>query len=77
MALTRPGGGTNDLGQERLGCGIAVQDVVFAALFVIDYELHGNFRTIGPFRIGRIRTITAHVTGITCHQRYLQISIMF
>ena len=44
VAHARPGRGADDLRQERLRGGVAVQDVVLAALLVVDDELHGDAR---------------------------------
>ncbi len=46
-----------DIGQEGLGGGIAMQDVVLAALFVIDDELNGDARAIRPLRLSSRREL--------------------
>ena len=64
VALARPVGRADDLRQERLGLAVAVQQAVFAAFLVVDDELHGDTGAIRPCRVGRCRTVAAHVTGI-------------
>ena len=44
--------------------GIAVQDVVLAALLVVEHELHGDPRAARPFRVGRIAAVADEVAGI-------------
>ena len=50
VAHARPGRGADDLRQERFGRGVAVQDVVLAALLVVDDELHGDARPASASR---------------------------
>ena len=52
------------IGQEGFRGGIAVQDIVLAALLEIDHELHRDPRAIGPLRIGRVAAIAAEIPGI-------------
>src|SRR5579883_1530278 len=46
-----------------------MQDVVLAALFVIDHELQGDPRAVRPIGIGRRAAIADHVAriGVVCH----------
>ena len=60
----RVAGGTDDVRQELLGAAVAVQDVVFAALFKVEYELQGNARPARPARVGRTSGVARHVAGI-------------
>src|SRR5262249_14718642 len=64
VALSRPGLGADDLRQERLGGGVAMEDTVLAALLVVDDELHGEARIAGPARMRRPAAIADHVPGI-------------
>ena len=64
VALARPGRGADDLGQEGLGGGVAVQDVVLAAFLVVDDELQGHARAARPVRERRIAAIADHVARI-------------
>ena len=57
VALAGPGRGADDLGQESLRGAVPVQDVVLAALLVIDHELHADPRIAGPMRMGRIAAV--------------------
>ena len=41
-----------------------MQDVVFAALLVVDDELDGDVGAIRPLRIGRVASVTDHVARI-------------
>ena len=51
--------------QERFRGAIAMQNVVLAALFEIDHELHGDPRTAGPSRIGRVAAVAVEIAGIS------------
>ena len=66
VALPRPGRGTDDLGEERLGSRIAVQDAVLCAFLVVHHELHGDRRPAGPFRIGRGAAVADKIARIGC-----------
>src|SRR6202011_5206620 len=50
--------------QERFRRAIAMQNVVFAALFEIDHELYGNTRAAGPARVGRVAAVAIEIAGI-------------
>src|SRR5690606_10550879 len=67
VALARPGRGADDGGEEGLGGGVAVEDVVLAALFVIEDDLHGDIGATGPLRIGGRAAVAEHVAGVS-HQ---------
>jgi hypothetical protein len=40
--------GADDLGQERLGRRVAMEDVVLAPFLVVQHDLHGDLRAAGP-----------------------------
>ncbi|GAA4120135.1 hypothetical protein GCM10023067_27130 [Aminobacter aganoensis] len=42
-----------------------MQDVVFAALFVVDHELNADVGAARPFRVWWVRAIAAHVSYVT------------
>ena len=56
-AFIVPGLRPHDLRQETLGCRITVEHAAFAALLVIDDELHGDVRLPRPERVRRPATI--------------------
>jgi len=64
MPHARPRRGADDLGQERLGRGVAVQDVVLAALLVVDDELDGDARASGPVGERGSPPVADHVARI-------------
>ena len=64
VALARPGLRADDLRQERLGGRVAMQDVVLAALLVVEHELHGDPRAARPFRVGRVAAVADDVARI-------------
>ena len=64
MPHARPGLSADDLGQERFGGGVAVQDVVLAALLVIDDELDRDARLVRPVGERRGAPIADHVARI-------------
>src|SRR5690606_12454041 len=64
VTLARPGRRADDLGQERFRGGIAVQDIVLAALLVIYHELHGDSGIARPAWMRRRAAITDHVARI-------------
>src|SRR3546814_20778896 len=41
-----------------------MQHAVFAALFVVQYELHGNARLAGPVRLRRVAAVSDQVSRI-------------
>ena len=67
MTLAGPRIGTDNLREEGLRGGIAVQNIVFAPLFIIDDELHGQPGAVGPVGLGRGGAIADHVAGIVAH----------
>ncbi len=67
VALAIPLRGTDDLRQEGFRRFIPVQNAVFPAFFIIHHKLHGNFRTIRPFRVGCFCAIAKHVTRVVLH----------
>jgi hypothetical protein len=42
-----------------------VQNVVLAALFEIDHELHGDPRPTGPARIGRVTPVALEIPRVS------------
>ena len=75
-ALTAPNAqhwfGTDEFGRDIFsrilyGGRIAVQDVVLAALFIVQHQADGEFGATGPLRIGRVRAMATQVSGITVH----------
>ena len=65
VALVGPGRGADDVGEEGLGRGVAVEDVVLAALFVVEHDLHRDIGAAGPFGIGRRTAVAEHVAGVS------------
>ena len=64
VPLAWPGRSADDLGQEGFRSGIAVQDVVLAALLVIDNELHGDARLVRPVGERGRAPVADHVARI-------------
>ena len=64
VALARPGRGAHDLGEKRLRCGVAVQNIVLAALFVVDHELQRDPRPARPIGERRRPAVADHVARI-------------
>jgi hypothetical protein len=64
MALAGPWGGAEYIDEKRLGCRVAMQDVVFAAFLVVEHDLDRDICAAGPFRIGRGAAVAEHVAGI-------------
>ena len=48
-----------------------MQDIVLAALFVVQDELHGDARAIRPFRIRNGPAIALEITRIVGHELFL------
>ena len=71
VALVWPRGGTCDVGQERLGCGVAVQDVVFAALLIVQNDRDGDFCAVWPGGIGRVWAVAAKIAGVAGRERII------
>ena len=70
VALARPGRRADDLGQEGLRGGVAVQDVVLAAFLVVDDELHRDARAARPIGGRRVAAIADHVARIGLGARH-------
>ena len=51
VALAGPGLGADDLGQERLGGGVAMLDAVLAAFLVVQHDLDRDARAARPARV--------------------------
>src|ERR1700735_1965531 len=64
MALSGPWLRTEHIRQKCLGGAVAVQDVVLAAFFEIDHELHGDPCIAGPVRMWRIAAVATEIPGI-------------
>ena len=70
--------GTDDVRQELLGSGIAVQNVVFRSFLVIEYKLHGDARLIRPPRVRWVACVTTQITRVIlfksphCHPQKLK-----
>ncbi len=56
--------GADDLRKELLRAGVAVQHAVFAALFIVEDELHRNARPPGPVRLHRMAAIADQIAWI-------------
>jgi hypothetical protein len=72
MALANPRLGADNLGQKRLGSRISMENIILAALFIIDNKLHrdtGVTRAINirPFGVWRGGTMAKHIAWILCH----------
>ena len=67
VPLAGPGRRAYDLRQEGFRRSIAVQDIVLAAFFVIDDELHGDPSVVGPVGAGRIASVAGKVAWIVGH----------
>jgi hypothetical protein len=65
VALSRPWLRAEHIRQEGFRGGIAVQDIVLAALFEIDHELHRDPRAARPLRMGRVAAVAAEIAGIS------------
>ncbi|MNN09878.1 hypothetical protein D3C81_1227840 [compost metagenome] len=67
------GRGTDDLGQELLGAGVAVQHVVFAAFLVIEHELQRDARAARPAGVRRLGAVADEIAWIVivCHLLYV------
>ncbi len=64
VALARPWRRSDDLREEGLRGGVAMQDVVLAAFLVVDDELHGDARAARPICGGRVAPVTDHVARV-------------
>ena len=64
VALARPGLGAGDLGEEGLGGGVAVEEVVLAALLVVEDDLDGDVGAAGPVGEGRVAAVAVHVAWV-------------
>ena len=64
VAHARPGLRADDLREERLRGRVAVEDVVLAALLVVDDELDRDARAARPVRVGRVAAVADHVARI-------------
>ncbi|MNN27558.1 hypothetical protein D3C81_1410970 [compost metagenome] len=67
------GRGADDLGEELLGGGVAVQHAVLAAFFVVEHELQRNARAARPAGVRRLGAVTDEIAWIVlcCHGRCL------
>ena len=60
-------GCADDLRQEGLGAGIAVEHAILGAFLMVQDELHGDPGAVGPARMRRLRAIAAQIAGIVTH----------
>src|SRR5690606_26837249 len=67
VALAGPGGGAKHVDEESLGGGVAVEDVVFATLFIIQDKLHRDMGAAGPIGMGRVGAVAVHVARVAVH----------
>ena len=65
----RVAGGADNIGQKLLRTGIAVQHVVFRALFVVQNKLHGDARIVRPPRVRRLSAVAAQVARVIVCQK--------
>src|SRR3546814_4209796 len=72
VALARPGLRAEDLRKVGLRGGVAVQDVVLAALLVVDDELDGDAGAARPLRIGRRLAVADEIARIISGHRWAQ-----
>ena len=56
--------GADDLGQERLGGRVAVEDAILASLLVGKDDLHRDPGAVGPIGVGGIPAVADHVPRI-------------
>ena len=61
----------DDLGQERLRGGVAVQHAVLAALLVVHHELHRQPRAVRPLCRRRSGAVALQVSGVVRFHRFL------
>jgi hypothetical protein len=64
VALAGPWLNAEHVGEESFGSLVAVKNVVFAALFEVDHELHSYAGVSRPTRIGRIAAVAGKVAWI-------------
>ena len=64
VPLAEPCLSADDLRQECFRGAVAVEDVVFPALLVIDHELDADPRIVRPARMRRIAAVADEVAGI-------------
>ena len=64
----RPRRGTGDVGEERLGLGVAVQKVVLAALFVVQHNGDGDLGPARPCGIRRVWPMTTEIARVAVHR---------
>ena len=57
-------GGVEELGEELLAAGIAVQHAVLAAFLVVEHELHRDAGAAGPVRVRRVAAVADEVAGV-------------
>src|SRR3546814_7148027 len=71
VALARPGLRAEDLREESLRRGVAVENAVLAAFLVIDDELHGDAGAAGPVGIRRRFAIADEVARVVAGHHVL------
>jgi hypothetical protein len=67
VTLANPRLGSDDFGQEGLRCSVTMEDVVLAALFIVQHKLYSGMCTTRPLRVRNGPAIALHVTRIVIH----------
>ena len=60
----RVAGGADYIGEKLLGTGVAMQNMVFRPLFIIEDKLHGNARLVRPLRVRRLTGVSSQVARV-------------
>ena len=74
----RVAGRADNVRQELLGSGIAVQNVVLRPFLIIEHKLHGDARLIRPPRVRRVARVAAQIPRVIlfkkphCHPQKLK-----
>ena len=74
----RVAGRADNVRQELLGSGIAVQNVVFRPFLIIEHKLHGDARLVRPPRVRRVSRVAAQIPRVIlfkkphCHPQKLK-----
>ena len=70
VALAGEGPGAQDLGEEGLRRGVAVEDAVLRPFLVVDDELDGDPRVVRPLGLRRVAAVSVQVSGVgIAHRR--------
>ena len=62
-------GRSNDVREKLFRPGIAVQDMVFCPLFIIEHKLHGDACLIRPLRMRRVACVATQIPRITLFKK--------